>query len=145
MPKPERVQRSRAKGWQMPEGAIYVGRPTKWGNPFGDLDIFVRVNNGLAKIRGKTMFASDAYRLWLDGDLVLAPQLSHLHERRQWILTHVHRLAGRTLVCWCRELMPCHADVLIELANAYAPADDSRDLAVQLPLSLMLEEEGARS
>lgn len=30
---PERIQRKRTKGWRMPEGAIYVGRPTKWGNP----------------------------------------------------------------------------------------------------------------
>ena len=31
---PIRIQRRRAKGWRMPEGAVYVGRPTKWGNPF---------------------------------------------------------------------------------------------------------------
>lgn len=31
---PERIQRRRSKGWRMPEGAIYVGRPTKWGNPY---------------------------------------------------------------------------------------------------------------
>lgn len=31
---PERIQRRRTKGWRMPEGAIYVGRPSKWGNPF---------------------------------------------------------------------------------------------------------------
>src|SRR5581483_2823660 len=30
----DRIQRSRAKGWRMPAGAIYVGRPTKWGNQF---------------------------------------------------------------------------------------------------------------
>src|ERR1035437_1021501 len=30
--KPKRIQRRRTKGWRMPEGAIYVGRPTKWGN-----------------------------------------------------------------------------------------------------------------
>lgn len=31
---PQRIQRQRTKGWRMPDGAIYVGRPTKWGNPF---------------------------------------------------------------------------------------------------------------
>ena len=31
---PQRIQRKRTKGWRMPEGAVYVGRPTKWGNPF---------------------------------------------------------------------------------------------------------------
>lgn len=31
---PCRIQRKRSKGWRMPAGAVYVGRPTKWGNPF---------------------------------------------------------------------------------------------------------------
>ena len=30
---PKRIQRKRTKGWRMPTGAVYVGRPTKWGNP----------------------------------------------------------------------------------------------------------------
>lgn len=28
-----RIQRRRNPGWRMPTGAVYVGRPTKWGNP----------------------------------------------------------------------------------------------------------------
>lgn len=31
---PERIQRMRTKGWKMPPNSVYVGRPTKWGNPF---------------------------------------------------------------------------------------------------------------
>lgn len=31
---PRRIQRLRAKGWRMPPSAVYVGRPTRWGNPF---------------------------------------------------------------------------------------------------------------
>ena len=31
---PKRIQRQRTKGWRMPEGAVYVGRPSRWGNPF---------------------------------------------------------------------------------------------------------------
>src|SRR5438445_12750312 len=34
MTTPTRVQRKRTKGWRMPEGAVYVGRPTRWGNPY---------------------------------------------------------------------------------------------------------------
>ena len=30
----KRIQRKRVKGWKMPENTVYVGRPTKWGNPF---------------------------------------------------------------------------------------------------------------
>jgi hypothetical protein len=32
--RPHRIQRKRTKGWCMPPNTIYVGRPTKWGNPF---------------------------------------------------------------------------------------------------------------
>lgn len=31
---PPRIQRQRIKGWRMPEGAVFVGRPTLWGNPW---------------------------------------------------------------------------------------------------------------
>lgn len=34
MSAPKRIQRKRTKGWRMPEGAVYVGRGSKWGNPF---------------------------------------------------------------------------------------------------------------
>lgn len=34
MSTPKRIQRSRRRGWRMPEGAVYVGRPTRWGNPY---------------------------------------------------------------------------------------------------------------
>ncbi|MBK7274882.1 MAG: DUF4326 domain-containing protein [Actinomycetales bacterium] len=53
---PQRIQRQRTKGWRMPEGAVYVGRPTKWGNPFGGLPRpcceawDVRDNNGVTDL-----------------------------------------------------------------------------------------------
>jgi Domain of unknown function (DUF4326) len=34
MTSPRRIQRQRTKGWRMPAGAIYVGRPSPWGNPW---------------------------------------------------------------------------------------------------------------
>lgn len=34
MLRPARIQRKRTKGWKMPEGTVYVGRPSKWGNPY---------------------------------------------------------------------------------------------------------------
>jgi hypothetical protein len=36
---PIRVQLSRKKGWKMPPNTIYVGRPTKWGNPYKVEDV----------------------------------------------------------------------------------------------------------
>jgi hypothetical protein len=61
---PRRVQRSRTKGWKMPEGAIYVGRPTKWGNPFA--------GNGGASWRATAVEA-----VQLVADFVLRPPKVH--------------------------------------------------------------------
>jgi hypothetical protein len=89
---PQRIQRKRAKGWRMPEGAVYVGRPTKWGNPYS-------VNGeGLSWQSA----AVDAFRL----------------ENYRRPISDFAELRGKRLVCWCRLDQPCHADVLLELANA---------------------------
>ena len=74
-----------------PRGAIYVGRPSAWGNPF-------RV--GVDGARDEVV---EKYRFWLRSQ----PDL----------LLRLHELRGRDLVCWCAPL-GCHADVLLELANA---------------------------
>lgn len=98
---PQRIQRSRAKGWRMPEGAVYVGRPTKWGNLYrvGDVD----------PVTGRVMNAEDAKRLF---ELTWR-QTAFASLLGPWIA----ELRGRDLVCWCRLDQPCHADVLLEIAN----------------------------
>lgn len=99
---PQRIQRKRTKGWRMPERAIYVGRPTPMGNP---------VWAGLW--RGYT--AADAvadYRKWVTGDNSVR---SFGHPPS---MDEIRALRGFDLVCWCRLDQPCHADVLLELANA---------------------------
>lgn len=95
---PQRIQRERTKGWQMPEGAIYVGRPSKWGNPFrvGEPDWV-----GYWRARDRA-HAVDLYRE--------AMVYAHPKIRAE--------LRGRDLACWCPLDQPCHADVLLELANA---------------------------
>jgi hypothetical protein len=89
--RPQRIQRRRTAGWRMPSDVIYVGRPTRWGNPFSVAD------HG----------ATEAVRLFR-AHLLGQPLL--LQEARQ-------ALAGRPLACWCRLDRPCHADVLLELVN----------------------------
>lgn len=86
---PKRIQRKRTKGWRMPEGAVYVGRPTKWGNPFS-----------VAEYGPYALFN---YRNRLKGMLLIGVSLSELR--------------GKDLACWCKEGAPCHADILLELAN----------------------------
>jgi hypothetical protein len=109
---PRRIQRKRTKGWRMPEGAVYVGRPTGYGNPFV----------------GDPQAAVEAYRQWLTSDSVCVkigpdhpissmtyvPTWNAPEEVRRMAQTY---LRGKELVCWCPLDQPCHADVLLELAN----------------------------
>ncbi len=103
--KPQRIQRSRAKGWRMPPGAVYVGRPSKWGNPFvvGKDSIF-----GFVKDAGAAL---GFYLGWLA-----------THPDGQRIVEDARReLRGKSLACWCRPGCPCHADVLLRLSNGDHP------------------------
>lgn len=93
---PKRIQRRRSKGWTMPEGAVYVGRPTKFGNPFR-----LTPQHSLGEIVRQ-------YREWLNYSL---PG----HEVKEYASVF---LRGKDLVCWCPLNRPCHADVLLEIANA---------------------------
>lgn len=97
MAKPRRVQRKAEKGWRLPPGAVYVGRGSKWGNPFPfDHQRYL----------GKA-WAVDAYAQWLTTTL---KGMTLLRE-------HLHELRGKSLACWCKPDEPCHADLLLALAN----------------------------
>lgn len=104
---PKRIQRKRTKGWKMPRNTVYVGRPTKYGNPFvvgkgWEWSYFTCRNSEEAV----DMFASDIY-------------CSSVGLTREAIA----QLRGKNLACWCALDQPCHADVLLELAN---PSDKER-------------------
>lgn len=90
---PVRVQRKRTKGWRMPPDTIYVGRGTQWGNVH-------RPGCGPC-----CHDAGDAVRLFR-ADV----------ERGEY--GDLAALRGKNLACWCRLDQPCHADVLLEFANA---------------------------
>ena len=95
---PVRIQRKRTKGWRMPEGAVYVGRPSRWGNPIPIEP------TGHFDAAGRAQYVASLTRA----------ELSAI--RRE--------LRGKTLACWCPLTYPdgtphpCHADVLLEIANA---------------------------
>jgi len=97
--KPKRVQRKRTKGWRMPPDVVYVGRPTEWGNPF------TLIENSIAHTR--------------EGIVELYAEVLELNDTdwAKWINAHIHELRGKDLACWCRLDQPCHADVLLRLAN----------------------------
>lgn len=89
---PVRVQLSRRRGWRMPPNTVKVSRPTKWGNPWTYKD---------------RRLACAAYRAWID----TAPFGKRLAAEAR------RELAGKNLACWCPLDQPCHADVLLEVAN----------------------------
>jgi hypothetical protein len=105
-PNPVRIQRRRAKGWKMPPNTVYVGRPTKWGNPFavGETVHKGPMYSGRDEIVRDTDHAARLYREWLFNQ----------RSARELLLP----LRGKNLACWCPLDQPCHADVLLEIANA---------------------------
>jgi len=105
----KRVQLSRKKGYRKPADAVNVARPTKWGNPFNWKDLAVQPGYETPK-----ELAVREYSHWLEG---LSPYRDFCPEKRQWILDHLHELAGKDLACWCKSGEYCHADILLRLAN----------------------------
>jgi len=90
---PVRIQRKRTKGWRMPLNTVYVGRPTKWGNPY------------IPESPDEYQEAVDDFEFWMKA--LIARGLNH----------DFNELRGKDLACWCPLDRPCHADVLLKLAN----------------------------
>lgn len=76
----------------MPENTVYVGRPTKWGNPY--------------IVEGNAKGAVELYEHYL-GILEFQPE-----EKLDY-----SELKGKNLACWCPLNKPCHADILLKKAN----------------------------
>jgi len=70
-----RIQRRRTPGWRMPEGAVHVGRPSPWGNPFpltGEWIMWTAVSLGFrADAAGRREAAVTLHRAWMTGSLPL--------------------------------------------------------------------------
>jgi hypothetical protein len=149
MTEPVRIQRRRVKGWRMPPDAIYVGRGSRWGNPY-------RVGEALARVPAldgspwepEDRISANGYehpyfhpggrvtrhvsRLMTVEQVVQAYRWEF--ERHGGIRRHgwakagdLEQLRGKNLACWCPlgdaqgNRVPCHADVLLELANRERP------------------------
>lgn len=80
----------------MPPNTIYVGRPTRWGNPY-----VVGVN---ASAKGCVTIYRENW------ERHIADEPAALDRLRA-------ALGGKDLACWCSLDQPCHVDVLLELAN----------------------------
>lgn len=117
---PQRIQLRRTKGWRKPEGAVSVVRGTDWGNPYRvgqPVSITTPTSTGVEEYGYQPTVTPEIavllYRIWISGRL------------KQLIR---QELAGRDLACWCPltdtdgSPWPCHADVLLHIANTPAGA-----------------------
>jgi len=106
---PKRIQRKRTKNWRMPEGAVYVGRPSKWGNPFTGPDAVEKYRNAISVFPPSDKTIDE----WMDaggsGGMLLC-----LARRNPEVL---NELSGKDLVCWCPLNKKCHADILLEIVK----------------------------
>ena len=98
---PCRIQLSRAKGWRMPPDTVKVDRTTVWGNRWK-----IGTNsNHLGRQVASNADAVECFR-------ACAFVEDHM---KAWVREN---LRGKNLACWCALDQPCHADVLLEIANA---------------------------
>ena len=109
---PKRIQRKRTKGWKMPSGCVYVGRPTIFGNPFTERGCIEAGYTG--DIRGRCV---EAFRVFCGPHWYENWQGEEAERFRKRLLAALPSLRGKNLACWCPLDRPCHADVLLELAN----------------------------
>jgi hypothetical protein len=136
---PVRVRLSRAKGWRLPSNTVIVSRPSEFGNPFKLLEIVRGKKYTVQTLvsfgsrcwwgskhskpsdmdqRAARQHAVECFELWINGDTTRTDLI--LPENFAARITE--KLRGRNLACWCPLDEPCHADVLLRLANG-GPAE----------------------
>lgn len=90
----------------MPDNTVKVDRSTRWGNPF------------VVGEHGTQAECVQLYRILLAGHICVSMRnTSQQLAARNHVLENLASLRGKNLACWCRPGLPCHADVLLELAN----------------------------
>lgn len=125
---PQRIQRRRTRGWRMPDGAVYVGRPGPWGNPY-TISAMQQQIDRVAEALGHESSELDARSMAVEAfrcDLTYGPDSiwwwfgPHMAIIRIKGALQAGKLTGWDLACWCPLDQPCHADVLLEIANSPA-------------------------
>lgn len=128
--KPRRIQLSRKKGWRLPPNTIVVARPTLRGNPYFVCPTrppkeAVRVYRMGVRGRWKALQTLEGH-----SDVDMLAVIAYFQRIRR----RMAELRGKNLACWCKlcdahkdglplgencpDCQPCHADVLLEVANA---------------------------
>lgn len=132
---PQRIQRKRTKGWKMPSDTIYVGRGSKWGNPFrvvrysdgkwavkcdsDERQVAILTSNCHAAYDTKQEAQADAVKCYK----ILIDPFFHGGSLHEFWMSNANtkeiiiNLRGKNLACWCAHGEPCHADFLLKIAN----------------------------
>ena len=100
---PFRVVLSREAGWRIPPNTVVVSRPSKWGNPY-------KVGIDGDQAHCVYLFYQRYYGRTASGEMEDIKDAYKASARRE--------LAGKNLACWCKLDEPCHADVLLDMANS---------------------------
>ncbi len=115
--KPIRVQRKRTKGFKLPENTVCVTRGTAYGNPFKVGEIYridweypcIASGNSTQFVKGELVFikdnrmAVDYFEKWINVMPFSADEIEFIKRKN--------------LACFCALDKPCHADVLLKIAN----------------------------
>jgi len=122
---PHRLRFYRRRGFRLPDNALRVARPSRFGNPFL-----------VTQMPGKSwylVYLPDNYEGSLEQRILRSRQQTHLTQwkahavavdcfrelldQRPLPARDLEKLRGKDLACYCSLDLPCHADVLLELAN----------------------------
>jgi hypothetical protein len=87
---------------------VYIGRPSKWGNPFTHKKDGKTLAKYIVKNREEAILA---YKEWITKG------------EGSYLLTYLHELKGKVLGCWCKPLS-CHGDILVELIKDLGGNDE---------------------
>lgn len=119
---PERIQLRRTKGWRMPPNTVKVDRTSRFGNPYlverqagklwdAESGIWRGKLHSVRLLGGPYWYRCNLTR---EEAIALACKMFASETAPKLDLTD---LRGKNLACWCPPGSPCHADVLLELAN----------------------------
>lgn len=119
---PRRIQRKRTSGWKMPRDTVYVGRPGPLGNPFK------------AGVHYDHQHAVDLFQLCVRRFPVQGADINRWRDAGGSVAALVgiasgallKDLRGKNLACWCALDQPCHAEILLMMANGVTPSPAER-------------------